>query len=65
MSTLVHETEVTFFTFPFLTTQLKEYEKELSDAIWEEDKEKISFLENKIRLTKIQISLGETYDIPF
>jgi hypothetical protein len=65
MSALVHETEVTYFTFPLLAVQLKEYKKQLSDAVWEENQEKIAKLKDMIRFTEIQIALGETYDIPF
>ena len=65
MSTLVHETEVTYYTFPLLARQLKEYKKQLSDAVWEENQDKIAKLKDKIRSTEISILLGETYDIPF
>lgn len=65
MSTLVHETKVTYFTFPLLAVQLKEYKKQLSDAVWEENQDKIAKLKDKIRSTEIQIALGETYDVPF
>ena len=65
MSTLIHETEVTYFTFPLHAVQLKEYKKQLSDAIWEENQDKIAKLKDKIRSTEIQIALGETYDVPF
>ena len=65
MSTLVHETEVTYFTFPLLAVQLKEYKKQLSDAVWEENQDKIAKLKDKIHSTEVQISLGEVYDVPF
>ena len=65
MSTLVHETEVTYYTFPLLARQLKEYKKQLSDAVWEENHDKIAKLKDKIRSTEISILLGETYDVPF
>lgn len=65
MSTIVHETEVTYYTFPLLARQLREYKKQLSDAVWEENQDKIAKLKDKIRSTEIQIALGETYDVPF
>ena len=65
MNQLQHETEVTYYTLPLLAVQLKEYKKQLSDAVWEENQDKIAKLKDKIRSTEIQIALGETYDVPF
>lgn len=65
MDQLQHETEVRYLPFPLLARQLKNYEKQLSDAVWEENQEWIAKLKDKIHYTKIQISLGEVYDIPF
>ena len=60
-----HETEIKVLPFPLLAKQLKLYEKQLSDAIWEVNTKEAKRLKEKISLTKTQISLGETYDIPF
>ena len=65
MDILLHETEIKYLPFPLLARQLKEYKKQLSDAVWEENQDKIAKLKDKIRSTEIQIALGETYDVPF
>jgi hypothetical protein len=62
---MYHETEIKYLEFPLLARKLKEYKKQLSDAIWEENKEKIDKLKDKIHSTEVQIALGEVYDIPF
>ena len=65
MDQLQHETEVKYLPFPLLARQLIDYEKQLSDAVWDENQKEIAKLKDKIHSIEIQISLGEVYDIPF
>jgi hypothetical protein len=65
MSILSHSTEVKYIPFPLLAVKLKDYEKRLSDATWEEDQSQVEKLKNEIYNIQVQISLGEKYDIPF
>ena len=65
MSTLSHKTEVKFIPYPLLAVKLKDYQKRLSDATWDEDKSQVEKLKKEIYNIQVQISLGEKYDIPF
>lgn len=65
MSTLSHNTEVKYIPYPLLAVKLKDYQKRLSDATWDEDKSQVEKLKKEIYNIQIQISLGEKYDIPF
>jgi hypothetical protein len=65
MSTLTYKTEVKYIPFPLLAVKLKDYEKRLSDATWDEDKSQVEKLKKEIYNIQVQISLGEKYDIPF
>ena len=65
MSSSDHKTEVRYIPFPLLSVKLKDYQKRLSDAMWEEDNNEVEKLKNKIYNTQVQINLGEKYDIPF
>jgi len=66
MTELYHETEIKPLPFPLLAVKLKEYRKLLSDASWEEkDQKDIDKLKDMIKSIEFQISLGETYDVPF
>ena len=65
MYSINHETETVYYTFPLLAVKLKDYEKRLSDAVWEEDEELIRILKYEINSIETQIALGEKYDLPF
>ena len=62
---MIHQTEVKFQPFPLLAKKLKDLEKNLSDAQWENDRTKIDKLSQQIQSVQVQIDLGEKYDIPF
>jgi len=60
-----HETVIVPYTFPLLAVKLKQYKKQLSDAVWEEDQKRVELLTNQIYNIEVSIALGEKYDVPF
>lgn len=51
--------------FPRIDDLLKEAQKSMGDAIWEEDQEQIDLLTIEINKLNMLIKYGETYIVPF
>lgn len=51
--------------FPLIIDKIRELEKELSDASWEDNEERIYKLKLDIKYLKSYIELGEQYIVPF
>lgn len=58
--------EVTPHKMGYLKDLLRKYQQELDEAEWNDElPSTIAFLRRRVEMAKIQIALGEVYDVPF
>lgn len=58
--------EVTPHKMGYLKDLLRRYQQELDEAEWNDElPSTIAFLRRRVEMAKIQIALGEVYDVPF
>ena len=51
--------------FPYIDETIKDLEKQLDQALWNQDEALADRLRNTIKTYEIKLSLGETYVVPF